>query len=197
MHKLSKPLTIISRIFCRGNAAVGFAMAGSGPNFCRVMKIPHLLLTALLALVITGCSKQEQPVSAAAPAAAAGPRTIELTANDSMKYNLNSISLAVGEEVRISLSNVGSMPKQAMAHNLVVLKPGSDSAAFATAAAASPATEYIPAALAAEVIAHTKMLGPKQTDSIVVKFTEPGEYPFLCSFPAHYQVGMKGTITVR
>lgn len=160
------------------------------------MKIPHLLLTALLALVITGCSKKEEPVSAAAPAAA-GPRTIELTANDSMKYNLNSISLAVGEEVRLSLSNIGSMPKQAMAHNLVVLKSGSDTAAFATAAAASPTTEYIPAALAGEVIAHTKMLGPKQSDSIVVKFTQPGEYPFLCSFPAHFQVGMKGTITVR
>ena len=41
------------------------------------------------------------------------------------------------------------------------------------------------------------MLGPKQSDSIVVKFTEAGEYPFLCSFPAHYQVGMKGVITVR
>lgn len=157
--------------------------------------IPHLLLTALLAFVITGCSKKEEPATAAAPAAA-GPRTIEITANDSMKYNLNSISLAVGEEVRLSLINIGSMPKQAMAHNIVVLKPGTDTAGFATAAAAVP-PEYIPEALVGQVIAHTKMLGPKQTDSIVVKFTEPGEYPFLCSFPAHYQVGMKGVITVR
>lgn len=171
-------------------------MPKTGPNFCPVMKhIPHLLLTALLAFVLTGCSKKEEPAAAAAPAAA-GPRTIEITANDSMKYNLSSISLAVGEEVRLSLINVGSMPKQAMAHNIVVLKPGTDTAAFATAAAAVP-PEYIPEALAGQVIAHTKMLGPKQTDSIVVKFTEPGEYPFLCSFPAHYQVGMKGVITVR
>lgn len=158
--------------------------------------IPHLLLTALLALVITGCSKTEEPATAAAPAAA-GPRTIEITANDSMKYNLNSISLAVGEEVRLSLINVGSMPKQAMAHNIVVLKPGTDTAAFATTAAAAIATDYIPPTLNDQVIAHTKMLGPKQTDSIIVKFTEAGEYPFLCSFPAHYQVGMKGVITVR
>lgn len=171
-------------------------MPKTAPNFCPVMKhIPHLLLTALLAFVLTGCSKKEEPATAAAPAAV-GPRTIEITANDSMKYNLSSISLAVGEEVRLSLINVGSMPKQAMAHNIVVLKPGTDTAAFATAAAAV-APEYIPEALAGQVIAHTKMLGPKQTDSIVVKFTEPGEYPFLCSFPAHYQVGMKGVITVR
>jgi azurin len=161
------------------------------------MKFTLLLTTALLALFVTGCSPKEEAASPAGPAAAAGPRTIELTANDSMKYNMNSISLAVGEEVRLSLINIGSMPKQAMAHNLVVLKAGSDTAAFATAAAASIATEYIPASLAGEVIAHTKMLGPKQTDSIVVKFTEAGEYPFLCSFPAHYQVGMKGVITVR
>jgi len=161
------------------------------------MKLPLLLTTALLALLATGCSPKEEAASPAAPAAETGPRTIEITANDSMKYNLNSITLAVGEEVRLSLINIGSMPKQAMAHNLVVLKPGSDSAAFATAAAASIATDYIPASLAGEVIAHTKMLGPKQSDSIVVKFTAAGEYPFLCSFPAHFQVGMKGVITVR
>jgi azurin len=161
------------------------------------MKIYLLLPTVLLALILSGCSQKEEATVSAAPAAAAGPRTIEITANDAMKYNLNAISLAVGEEVRLSLINIGSMPKQAMAHNLVVLKAGSDAAAFSTAAAPAIATDYIPAGLAGEIIAHTKMLGPKQSDSIVVKFTEAGEYPFLCSFPAHFQVGMKGIITVK
>jgi azurin len=159
------------------------------------MKYP-ILLTALLALVLTGCTKQENATAPTA-SAVAGPRTIELTGNDSMKYNLNAITLAVGEEVRLSLINIGSMPKQAMGHNLVVLKAGVDGLAFATAAAAAVNTDYIPPALESQIIAHTKMLGPKQSDSFVVKFDEPGEYPFLCSFPAHYQVGMKGVITVR
>jgi len=35
------------------------------------------------------------------------------------------------------------------------------------------AADYIPPALAGQVIAHTKLLGPKQTDEI--KFTAPTE----------------------
>ena len=27
--------------------------------------------------------------------------------------------------------------------------------------------------------------------------TAPGDYVYLCTFPAHYQVGMHGTLTVK
>jgi azurin len=60
------------------------------------------------------------------------------------------------------------------------------------------ATDYVPAALADQIIAHTKLLGPKQSDEITFKApTEPGEYPFICSFPAHFLSGMKGVIVVK
>ncbi len=153
---------------------------------------------AAAALLGAGCGKKET-ASASAPAAApapAGPRVIQVTGNDTMKFNLNTIELKVGEEVKITLTNVGTMPKQAMGHNLVVLKAGSDATAFSLAAAqAGP--EHIPDALKDEVVAHTKMLGPKESDSITVKFDTAGEYPFLCSFPAHFQIGMKGKIIVK
>jgi azurin len=161
------------------------------------MKNRLIIATALLALVVAGCSKQETATPSAVTPAAAGPRTIEVTGNDAMKFNVTAIQAAVGEEFKITLTNVGTMPKQAMGHNLVVLKPGTDVAAYVTAAAAAQATEYIPAALAGQVVAHTKLLGPKQADSIVLKLTEAGDYPYVCSFPAHYQIGMKGVITVK
>jgi azurin len=161
------------------------------------MKTRFLSLAAVAALVLAGCSKPEQAAAPVAAAPQSGPRTIEITGNDAMKFNVIAIELAVGEEVRIVLNNIGSMPKQAMGHNLVVLKPGTDTTAFATAAAAAVATDYIPAALADQIIAHTKLLGPKQSDSIIVKFDAPGEYPYVCSFPAHTQMGMKGVITVK
>jgi uncharacterized cupredoxin-like copper-binding protein len=42
------------------------------------------------------------------------------------------------------------------------------------------------------------MLGPGQMgDVIFTTPTKPGEYPFLCSFPAHYQSGMKGVLVVK
>ncbi len=158
-----------------------------------------LFTTALIAMLAFGCAKKETATAAAsaAPAEKSGVRVIEITGNDSMKYNLTTIEVAVGEEITIKLTNVGTMPKQAMGHNLVVLKAGSDANAYSMAAASASATDYIPASLNDQVIDHTKMLGPKESDSITLIFSEPGEYPFICSFPAHFQVGMKGMITVK
>jgi|UniRef100_UPI004049A08C azurin len=164
------------------------------------MKTRILITTALVAILAAGCAKKETVTAIASPAAPVGQsgvRVIELTGNDSMKFNMASIELKVGEEVKITLTSIGSMPKQAMAHNVVVLKAGSDAMAFSMAAAPAAATDYIPAALQDQVIAHTKMLGPKESDSITLKFDSAGEYPFLCSFPAHFQVGMKGVISVK
>ena len=44
----------------------------------------------------------------------------------------------------------------------------------------------------------TKLLGPKQTDTITFNApSEPGEYPYICSFPAHLMAGMKGVLVVQ
>ena len=85
-----------------------------------------------------------------------------------------------------------------MAHNWILLRKGTDAKAFIDAAVMAMATDYLPAALADQVLAHTKLLGPKQSDEITFKApTEPGEYPFLCSFPAHFLSGMKGVMVVK
>ena len=165
----------------------------------------HLVFTLVAsALVLTACGKKEES-SAAAPAsaAAAAPAApavavIELTANDAMKFSATHFEVAAGQEVKVVFTNMGTMPKVAMGHNFVLLKKGTDAKAFVDAAVAAAATEYIPASKADEVIAHTKLLGPKQTEEITFKApTEPGEYPFICSFPAHYLSGMKGVIVVK
>lgn len=124
-------------------------------------------------------------------------QTVVVEANDQMKFSVNKIEAKAGSELTIVLKNVGSMPKAAMGHNLVVLTKAANAAAFSQAAAASPATEYIPPAMKDQVLAATKMLGPKEEDSITFTVpSEPGEYVYLCSFPAHYIVGMKGVIVV-
>ena len=131
-------------------------------------------------------------------AAAAAPREILITGNDSMKFNVTKIEVAAGEEITIVLQNVGTMPKQAMGHNLVLLKKDVNAQAYATAALRAAATEYIPAALADQVIGHTKLLGPKQKDSFTFKAPEvAGDYVYLCSFPSHFVAGMKGVMTVK
>lgn len=163
-----------------------------------------LPLVALVALA--GCGKQTEspaPAAASTPAAAAAPAapavlTVEITANDAMKFNVTRFEVNPGQEVKLVLVNIGSMPKAAMGHNLVLLKKGVDAKAFVDAAVTAMANDYFPAAKADQVIAHTKMLGPKQTDEIT--FTAPmesGEYTYLCSFPAHFVSGMKGVMVVR
>jgi azurin len=154
-----------------------------------------LILSLLTgALLLAGCGQKTE--SAAAPAAPSG--SIELTANDAMKFNLTRIEVKAGQDVTLSLTNMGNTPKAAMAQNWVLLQKGTDAKAFADAAVLAAASEYIPAQLASQVIAHTKLLGPKQNDEIKFKApTEPGEYPFLCSFPAHFLSGMQGVLVVK
>jgi azurin len=165
------------------------------------MKKSILLSLVASALLLAGCGqKNESAAGASAPTAStsAAASSFELTANDSMKYNLTRLEVTAGQEVTVSLTNMGNIPKAAMGHNWVLLKKDADVKAFDDAAVMAAATEYIPAALSGQVIAHIKLLGPKQTDEVKFKApTEPGEYPFLCTFPAHYAAGMKGVLVVK
>ena len=127
-----------------------------------------------------------------------GVTMLEMTGNDRMKYNLEAFSVSAGSLVKLNFRNVGKMPKAAMGHNVVFLKAGVDSGAFATAAAAARDSEYIPAKLEDQILAYTRLLGPGESDSI--EFTAPlanGDYEFLCSFPAHLFAGMRGVMTVE
>jgi len=154
------------------------------------LRLPSLLLS-LAAAALSVCGL----VSTAS--AAAAPRVVEISANDTMKYNLTTIEAKAGETIKIVFTNNGTLPKEAMGHNLVILKPGSDAAAFSAAAMTAKDKEYIPESHKAQVVGHTALLGPKKSDEILLKDLKAGEYPFLCSFPAHFAVGMKGTLIVK
>jgi len=154
------------------------------------------LITALVALVASGCGQKDSSASAAA--APAGPREVEITAGDTMKYSINSIEAKPGEEIKVILTNVGSQPIEVMGHNWVLLKAGTDVAAFDAAALSAKDTGYIPSALKDEIIAHIDLQGPRKSGEVTFKApASPGDYPYLCTFPAHYQVGMKGFLTVK
>jgi azurin len=129
------------------------------------------------------------------PAAA---RTIELTGGDTMKYDVASIHAHPGERLHIVLRSVGTAPKMVMAHNFVLLKPGVKPEDFVNAATDARATDFIPPAMQDKVIAAKGLVGPGET--VEVTFTapmKPGTYTYLCSFPGHYMVGMKGELLVK
>ena len=115
-----------------------------------------------------------------------------------MKYSVTSIPAKPGETLRIRLTSKGTLPKIAMAHNVVVLKAGAKQIDFANAAAMAAATGYIPADMKDQVLAATTMAGPGETVEITFKVpTAPGTYPYMCTFPGHFAAGMRGTIVVK
>ena len=117
---------------------------------------------------------------------------LELTANDQLKFDKNELHVKANEKVTLTLKNIGTMPKESMGHNFILLKDGIDLAAFAKEAISAP--DHIPASDPA-IIAHTKLLGPGESDTI--EFTLPaGEYIYICSFPGHY-LTMTGSLTAE
>lgn len=115
--------------------------------------------------------------------------------NDQMKFNTELIRVKAGESVELTLKNVGTMPKESMGHNLIVLKPGVDLPTFGAEAAAAADSEYIPKSSLSSIVAHTKLLGPGEEDKISVTL-EKGVYTYICSFPGHYAL-MQGKIVAE
>src|SRR4051812_9632323 len=167
----------------------------------------HLFIPVLASsLLLAACGKKDEQSaansgassSASNASAPAANGSFDITANDTMKFSVTRLEAKAGQDVKVTLTNTGTMPKAAMAHNFVLLKKGVDVQAFVNAAIGAQATDYIPADQSDKIIAHTKLLGPKQSEEVTFKApTEPGEYPFLCTFPAHYLSGMKGVLVVQ
>ena len=176
------------------------------------MKKSLIAFTAM-AFMLTACGNNEQTSNgdsnatteevvtendAATESDADEADAVELTieGNDAMQFNLKTLEAKPGQKVKLTLVHTGKAPKAAMGHNVVILKEGVDVEAFANAAIAAQANDYIPADLEGDIVAHTDLIGGGE--STTVEFTAPaaGMYDFLCSFPGHHGM-MKGKFIVE
>lgn len=121
---------------------------------------------------------------------------ILLEGNDLMQFSETLFRVKAGEPVKLNFKNVGEMPKESMGHNVVILQPGTDIPTFGGEAIKAVDTEYIPVTFASSIVAHTKLLGPGETDAIEFTLDEKGVFPFVCSFPGHYGM-MQGKIVAE
>ncbi len=165
--------------------------------------IKYALIAGVIGLAACG-SGDESSNATEQPAAeeqkvetpAAEGVTLEITGNDVMKFDKTELRAKAGQKVTLTLHHSGNLAKEAMGHNVVILKAGTDVAAFAAKAVEAKANDYFPESEAANVIAHTKIIGGGE--SVTIEFTAPeaGTYPFICSFPGHYGF-MKGDFIVE
>lgn len=148
------------------------------------MKLTLFLLSALIA-----------PLSFAAEEEGT---KIEISGNDQMQYDTKAFEVTEGETVTLVFTHSGQLPAVAMGHNVVILKTGTDLNDFAVKASQAKETDYVPADEDSKklIIAHTKMVGGGESDTITFTAPAAGEYPFVCTFPGHLAL-MQGVMTVK
>ncbi len=169
----------------------------------KKFKITALSALAAFAVFSCGDKKQAEPAEEpivyeesadVAPGAEVASAALTIESNDQMQFNKNELKALAGT-VTLTLKHVGKMEKAVMGHNLVILKPGTDLADFSLKAVDAKDSEYIPSSEKDKVIAHTKLIGGGESDTI--EFTiEKGTYDFICSFPGHSSI-MKGKLIVE
>ncbi|MGZ3686760.1 MAG: plastocyanin/azurin family copper-binding protein [Bdellovibrionota bacterium] len=112
---------------------------------------------------------------------------------DTMAFDKTTLTAKAGGKVKLTLKNGATSP--AMQHDWVLVKPGTEADVANAGMAAGPGKDYI--AESANVLAHTKLTKPGESDTI--EFTAPataGDYPYICTFPGHYAL-MKGVLHVE
>lgn len=115
-----------------------------------------------------------------------------------MQFNKASIAVPAScKQFTVKLKHAGKLPKTAMGHNWVLTKAADLQAAATDGMAAGATKQYVKDG-DTRVIAHTKVIGGGEADSVTFATSglKAGEsYAYFCSFPGHSAI-MKGTLTM-
>lgn len=138
------------------------------------------------------------PAAAPAPAAVAVAEiTIKPDTANPLAYDTKEFKVKSGQKVKLTFNNVH--PAVPQPHNIVIGAAGAKDKLMSLAMQAAMAPDgmakgFIPEA--PEVLFHTKLLQPGQSETL--EFTAPaaGDYPYLCTFPGHGAI-MNGVMKVE
>ena len=126
---------------------------------------------------------------------AADPCQLEITGNDQMQYDKQTLSVPAScTQVTLTLHHAGKLPREAMGHNWVLVNGADYTPVTSAGMGAGLANDYVQPG-DKRVIAHTKIIGGGQTASVT--FPTAGlkagaDYRYLCTFPGHNAL-MHGT----
>jgi azurin len=147
------------------------------------MKKRHVLLSPLLVLATT-----IQLVIAAPPA------SLNVgTGGSQLQFDPKELTVHAGQAVTLTFTN-GASTDSGLEHVWALVTPGKADEVSAGSASAGRDQDYV--ANSPDVIAHTHLVKPGGSETI--HFTAPktpGDYPYICTYPAHYPQ-MKGILKV-
>jgi putative membrane-bound dehydrogenase-like protein len=123
-------------------------------------------------------------------------KTVKIkTIKDAMKYDLAEFTVKPGETIELILENPDGMQ-----HNLVIVKPGAQEKVGLAGDKMmndpkGQEKNYVPAL--PEVLFATPLVNGGQSFKMIIKVPlQEGDYPYICTFPAHWRL-MKGVMRVR
>lgn len=123
-----------------------------------------------------------------------GARKLTLKTSGNLQFASQNLKAKAGEVLQFTLSNPDTVP-----HNWALLKPGKLETVgkLSNLLVGDPdgyAKQYIPAT--DDVVAYVDIVDPGKSLTIFFKVPdEPGQYPYVCTFPGHWTV-MNGVLTV-
>lgn len=121
---------------------------------------------------------------------------VTIESNDAMQFNTKEMVVdKTCEKFTVHLKHTGKLPKAAMGHNWVLTKAADKQGVATEGMTAGLAKDYVKPD-DARVIAHTKVIGGGESDSVtfdVSKLAAGENYAFFCSFPGHWAI-MTGTL---
>jgi len=132
-----------------------------------------------LALTISACGKEthEQHIA---------------SVGNTMAYDTTGFSVKTGTQVHLILKNNGD--NAAMTHNWVLVRPGTEGAVASGGLEAGQGAGYVKAG-DPNIVAFTPISQPGGTVEVTFTAPAPGLYPYICTYPGHFQT-MKGTLQV-
>jgi azurin len=119
---------------------------------------------------------------------------LEIAGTDSMTFDKKELAVAADcTSVELTLKHSGKLAANVMGHNWVLAKTADVAGVATDGTAAGLANSYLKKG-DARILAHTKVVGGGQTDTITFPTAglKAGEkYSYFCSFPGHWSM-MKG-----
>ncbi|WP_116521317.1 azurin [Achromobacter insuavis] len=120
----------------------------------------------------------------------------DIAGNDQMQFDKKEITVSKScKQFTVNLKHPGTLAKNVMGHNWVLTKQADMQGAVNDGMAAGLDNNYVKKD-DARVIAHTKVIGGGETDSVtfdVSKLAAGQDYAYFCSFPGHFAL-MKGVL---